>query len=126
MNIWPFALGLSQVTIPFDMIRKNGTDKKGNPFSDAIKHSVWIKASVLPGHDPDIVRKDECGALIEWDKYGDTTEGGRGWEIDHIKPVAKGGKDDLSNLQPLQWQNNREKGNKHPAFNYCIMPTITF
>ena len=35
-----------------------------------------------------------------------------GWEIDHIKPVSKGGTDNLSNLQPLYWENNRSKGDK--------------
>ncbi|MBN2777877.1 MAG: HNH endonuclease [Bacteroidales bacterium] len=41
--------------------------------------------------------------------------------MDHIKPVAKGGGDDLSNLQPLQWQNNRKKGDDYPASDYCIV-----
>jgi 5-methylcytosine-specific restriction endonuclease McrA len=43
-----------------------------------------------------------------------------GWEIDHIVPVAKGGSDELYNLQPLQWQNNRHKGDDHPQWSCAI------
>ena len=65
-------------------------------------------------------RKDGCGAWIQWNLHGDTTENGSGWEIDHFKPVAKDGGDELSNLQPLQWQNNRKKSDDYPASNYCV------
>ena len=54
------------------------------------------------------LRVDAWGWTIVRQDYGKT--GSRyGWEIDHIVPVALGGKDDLSNLQPLQWENNRRK-----------------
>ena len=32
-----------------------------------------------------------------------------GWEIDHITPESKGGTNELSNLRPLQWENNLSK-----------------
>jgi len=34
------------------------------------------------------------------------------WEIDHKNPKDKGGSDQLRNLQPLYWEENREKGAK--------------
>lgn len=81
---------------------------------------VWNKGQIIPGTDPNVVRKDRCGALIRRDKYGDTTPRGLGWEIDHNVPVAKGGTDDLSNLLPLQWENNRGKSDNFPAWTCAV------
>lgn len=103
------------------MSRKNNTDRNGSSFSEQTKLAVWNKAQIVIGYDSSKTRKDHCNAWIKWEWYGDTTENGYGWEIDHIKPVSKGGGDELSNLQLLQWQNNRKKGDDYPASGYCAV-----
>jgi 5-methylcytosine-specific restriction endonuclease McrA len=101
-------------------IRRHGMMESGGSFSEATVRKVWDKATIVPGINPAKRRKDDNGAWIEWDQYGDTTEGGTGWEIDHIRPVSRGGADEPSNLQPLQWQNNRAKGDDWPKWEYKV------
>ena len=102
------------------MANNYNRNRNGQPFDPLTVQSVWNKAAPLPGYDPDYVRQDVCGAPIERRRHGDT--GSRyGWEIDHIVPRARNGSDFLSNLQPLQWQNNRSKGDNYPAYGFCAV-----
>ncbi|HET6991511.1 MAG TPA: DUF3606 domain-containing protein, partial [Bacteroidia bacterium] len=91
------------------------------PFSTKIINQVWEKAQVVPGHDPRVLRKDSCGAMIRRNSFGEnSSELSMGWEIDHIKPISKGGTDDLVNLQALQWKNNRHKGDSYPSWDCFV------
>ena len=80
------------------------------------KRLVWNKGTVVPGYDPHTWRKDSCGHWMQYSDHGNTNSQ-YGWEIDHIRPVSKGGTNELSNLQPLYWENNRRKGETYPW--YC-------
>ncbi len=74
-------------------------------FTEEFLQKVWEKGQVVPNYNPDVWRKDECSAWIRRKEYGNRNIK-TGWEVSHITPKAKGGTDDLSNLRPLQWENN--------------------
>jgi hypothetical protein len=97
-----------------EMTRQTNTTCTGVPFPKEIILAVWEKADNDPGFKT--FKKDCCGTIIQKNKYG--TASAYGWEIDHIRPVEKGGTDDLENLQPLYWENNRLKGNQWPDWKY--------
>ena len=78
--------------------------------SEILKQSVWAKGEIIPNYPPSIWRWDKYGKVMKYNKHGNTNSE-FGWEIDHIYPLAFGGSDDIHNLQPLQWKNNRAKSN---------------
>ncbi len=98
------------------MARNHGSRRDGSSFDEATKLLVWQKGRVIPGVDPGVRRLDLCGKVMDWSYYGTTVRGGTGWEIDHVLPVSRGGGDELSNLQPLQWENNRSKSDDWPTW----------
>lgn len=98
------------------MLRIRNTTINGYTFGSLIVESVWNKAKILPGYTN--YRIDICGAIIKREDYGKTTQ--YGWEIDHIIPVALGGTDNIRNLQPLQWENNRFKSDNYPNWSCKI------
>ena len=93
--------------------RSFGSDMYGRAFDGAVKMMVWEKAEVIPGRDPKTWRKDAYGNTIFFDDFNKGKQDA--WEIDHIKPVAKGGTDAPVNLQPVHWLVNRKKGDNWPV-----------
>jgi len=75
------------------------------------KGKVWSRGRAVPGLDPKMYRRDSYGRVMNVYQYGNR-QSAYGWEIDHIRPVSKGGGNHLSNLQPLNWKSNVKKSNR--------------
>lgn len=100
-----------EVLIMTNNPRKPNTDVNGHSFTDITVDAVWAKAKIDPEYHPEEYRRDYYGTLIRLNEFGNR-DSEFGWEIDHIKPVSKGGSDYLFNLQPLHWKNNAVKGDE--------------
>ncbi|MBE6462194.1 MAG: HNH endonuclease [Alphaproteobacteria bacterium] len=75
----------------------------------SIISKVWSKAATVRGKNPNLYRRDPYNNIMYKPSYGKASE--MGWEIDHIKPVSRGGSDSIYNLQALNTSINRSKGN---------------
>ena len=72
-------------------------------YDAEVVRSVWRLAQVVPGNDPEVWRKDEFGAWIHRQEYGNR-HSEFGWEITvyGFTRHATG----LAALRPMQWQNH--------------------
>ena len=97
--------------------RRDGPQSQHNDFGGVVStggtiEAVWQKA--IPDPMYSTIRFDRCG--------GSNSEDGirhyrcLGLEIDHIKPIAKGGTGHLHDLQRLHWENNRHKSDDYPCW----------
>ena len=93
-------------------------------FDEKTKRKIWDKGRKVEGFSEEIIRKDCCGAWIKYDDYA-VRDSDFGWEIDHVYPIAMGGKDDEVNLRPMQWRNNMEKGDDYPTYSALIIADST-
>ena len=88
-------------------------------ISDKWKKIAWEKARKVESIDPDMFRKDACGAWIKWSEYGNT-ENPFGWVIDHIFPANRGGMTEEDNIRALQYQNNISKSDDYPSYTAVV------
>lgn len=93
------------------------------PWTEEQKRAAWQKAVDVDGKNPNVWKKDCCGAWIRWEDYGDL-DSEYGWEIDHIFPenrletfgVPKKERDAIENLRAMHYANNRSKGDDYPRY----------
>ena len=77
--------------------------------SSNCKDRVWELAKPIQGKDKNLFRADPYNNQLYKPSYGKDTK--QGWNIDHIVPQSKGGSDNIRNLQALQSNLNKSKGN---------------
>lgn len=83
-------------------------------FDDTMIDEVWKKARAMADQDFTVWRKDECGAWLFREHYGNTASE-YGWKIVNIAP---GSDDSLENLRPFHLRNTFDIENRKPR---CVV-----
>lgn len=81
----------------------DATDWSSAGYDREVIDRVWRQAPEIPGNDPALWRKDECGAWIYRLDYG-RRHSDFGWEI-HDPTVGLRGGGSVLSLRPFHWQN---------------------
>lgn len=89
-------------------VKKPSTSKSGALWTQEIINQVWRKGKIVVNQNPALIRADACNWTMYFAQYRNR-QSNYGWEVDHIDP---NGSDDISNLQPLNWNNNAAKSDK--------------
>lgn len=97
-------------------------------FSEKELDSIFKKAREIKGLDSNEWRLDASGAIIRRSSYG-SDDDFFGWEVDHIVPSSKLENANVPeelidhdyNLRPLNWNNNRSKGDDYPDYTTSIV-----
>lgn len=94
-----------------DSKNKSNIESKQTTYKNSqCKEKVWNTGNKIKGKDPSKYRSDVYGNTMYYNSYGKNSK--MGWQIDHIKPISRGGSDTLRNLQPLNSIINMSKSNK--------------
>jgi hypothetical protein len=78
-------------------------------YSQKMIYDVWNRGRVIAEQDPAVWRKDECGAWIRREHYGQEASE-YGWKIEN---VTAGGAGNLDDLRPLHCGNSFDPGVSH-------------
>ena len=84
-------------------------------YSEKQLDEVWAKAKIVNEDSKNELRKDYAGAWIKRSQYGNHNSS-YGWDVDHARPLAKDGADNIDNWVPLHWENNIKKSDNYPDF----------
>lgn len=77
--------------------------------SEEVIRQVWEKARGMTELSPELWRRDECGAWIRRDHYGQTRSD-FGWKIEN---VSVGGPDTVENLRAFHHANSYDRAGRH-------------
>jgi hypothetical protein len=79
-------------------------------FSGELIQSVWETARATEGRDPTRWRKDQCGAWLQREHYGNRRSE-YGWKLEKVSPDAA---DSSESFQAFHWENGFDVENGRP------------